>query len=202
MRMRFCIKVALIFRSKTVEKNRKFSFFDKVVKMLLIISLSVCLIISAPVAFGARTITVNNRCKHTIWIQNLDEKHAAVLGGVRKLDSNQNVVLNVPDSGWIGGRIWPKVGCNNNGEGCAWGQSIAPCGKNGCQPPAETKVEFFYPPINDPRTIYYDISLVDGYSLPTKITPDHIVRSNFIKLKFFRIFNILFTILYADWIMR
>lgn len=40
------------------------------------------------------------------------------------------------------------------------------------QPPAETKVEFFYPAQNDQNAVWYDISLVDGYSLPMEIIPD------------------------------
>lgn len=49
----------------------------------------------------------------------------------------------------------------------------------GCQPPAETKIEFFFPPAGDPRNVWYDISLVDGYSLSMEIIPSKKVRSEF-----------------------
>lgn len=41
----------------------------------------------------------------------------------------------------------------------------------GCDPPAETKVEFFFPPVGDSGDVWYDVSLVDGYSLPAEIVP-------------------------------
>lgn len=89
-----------------------------------------------------------------------------------------------------GGRFWPKSGCNADGQGCEVGQSVDPCnpGKfvvdsilwkilqnvsfvGGCDPPAETKVEFFFPAAGDPGDVWYDVSLVDGYSLPAEIVP-------------------------------
>lgn len=49
---------------------------------------------------------------------------------------------------------------------------MAPCNTGGCDPPAETKVEFYFPGPNEPGgAVWYDISLVDGYSLPVKIVP-------------------------------
>lgn len=33
------------------------------------------------------------------------------------------------------------------------------------------KVEFFFPPSGDSRPSFYDISLVDGYSMPSEIVP-------------------------------
>lgn len=70
-----------------------------------------------------------------------------------------------------GGRFWPKSGCDHTGHNCEVGQSVDPCNPGGCDPPAETKVEFFFPPVNDPYDVWYDVSLVDGYSLPAEIIP-------------------------------
>lgn len=56
------------------------------------------------------------------------------------------------------------------------GQSDPPCPSGGCQPPADTKVEFFFPPINNGEQVWYDVSLVDGYSLSAKIVPSVQVR--------------------------
>lgn len=143
-----------------------------------LLSLLVCLSISAPVAFGGRTIRVSNRCRQTIWIGQLTNDNGAPLpGGVRRLETNADTVYIIPDSGWTG-RMWPKVGCNKHGDGCEFGQSIPPCGPLGCTPPAETKVEFHIPSVSSGQGVYYDVSLVDGYSLPAEIIPSRIVRSD------------------------
>ena len=41
----------------------------------------------------------------------------------------------------------------------------------GCQPPADTKIEFNFPPQPPTSDSWYDISLVEGYSLAMSITP-------------------------------
>lgn len=142
----------------------------------MLLPLTLCLLISSHIAFGDRTIRISNRCADTIWIgQQTNGNKAPLAGGIRKVDSNQNTVINIPSSGWAG-RMWPKIGCNSQGEACAFGQSIPPCSQNGCTPPADTKIEFYFPSISDSNKIWYDISLVDGYSLAAKITPNQIVR--------------------------
>lgn len=97
-------------------------------------------------------------------------RNEIALGAVTRMEQNARVTFTIPDSGWAG-RFWPKTECDSNGQNCAVGQSVAPCPSTGCQPPAHTKVEFFYPPINNANTVWYDISLVDGYSLPMEIIP-------------------------------
>lgn len=69
------------------------------------------------------------------------------------------------------GRFWPKTGCDDSGQNCESGQSVDPCNEGGCDPPADTKVEFFFPPSGDPGAVWYDVSLVDGYSLAAEIVP-------------------------------
>lgn len=146
--------------------------------MSLVLSLVVCLSVLSPIAFGERTIRMNNRCGQAIWIgQTTNNNNAPLQGGIRRLDANGNTVFSIPDSGWAG-RMWPKTGCNNNGEACAFGQSVPPCGPQGCTPPADTKIEFFFPSAQDKNTIWYDISLVDGYSLPAEIIPSKLVSCN------------------------
>ena len=78
--------------------------------------------------------------------------------------------FQIPISGWAG-RFWPKIGCDSTGYNCEFGDSIPPCPPEGCQPPADTKVEFNFAPQPPNRDSWYDISLVDGYSLPMKIVP-------------------------------
>jgi len=64
------------------------------------------------------------------------------------------------------------MGCDGSGQNCQVGQSVPPCPSGGCQPPSDTKVEFFFPSASDNgNQVWYDISLVDGYSLPVEINP-------------------------------
>ncbi len=116
---------------------------------------------------GERSITFVNRCNYPIWMN----PFPTVGNGIQRLEQNARTIYNIPDSGWKG-RFWPKTECDGNGQNCAVGQSVPPCPSGGCQPPAETKVEFFFPTMNDRNSVWYDISLVDGYSLPMEIIPD------------------------------
>lgn len=148
--------------------------------MALSLALVVCLSLLAPMISADRTITVHNRCSQPIWIGQLTNNNGAPLaGGIRHINSHGNAVFNIPDWGWAG-RMWPKIGCNDDGQACAFGQSIPPCGQHGCTPPADTKIEFYFPSIWNTKRIWYDISLVDGYSLPTEIIPSQTVRSIFL----------------------
>lgn len=121
-----------------------------------------------------RTIKVENQYDHDIWIQSLNNpEYSPLFGGrVVKLRPGTQFTYNITDRGWAG-RFWPKTKCNARGEDCEFGQSMIPCPTGGCHPPADTKVEFFFPPNGDSRASYYDISLVDGYSLGAKIIPYH-----------------------------
>lgn len=119
-----------------------------------------------------RSIKVRNRYNHPIWIQTQGNNgHPALLNGqIKRLDVGAEFEYKIVDGGWAG-RLWPKTGCQANGQNCEFGQSIAPCPAGGCHPPAETKVEFFFPPNGNQKASYYDISLVDGYSLGSEIIP-------------------------------
>lgn len=111
-------------------------------------------------AAGSRYIRVENRNKFPIWIQTLTNNNGPPLcQNVTRIRPGARIKYNIPDSGWAG-RFWAKYGCDRHGNNCAFGQSMTPCPKNGCQPPADTKLEFFFPPINSPQESYYDISLV------------------------------------------
>jgi len=127
---------------------------------------------------GAPQITVTNQCGYDVWVAQLANGGSSVIpgqgvDGAGKLGSGGTATYTIPDPGW-GGRFWPKTGCDANGANCEAGSSSDGCPSDGCEPPADTKVEFFYYPLSDTTdTPYYDISLVDGYSLPIKITPDN-----------------------------
>lgn len=91
-------------------------------------------------------------------------------GGIVRVTSASSSTYQIPNGGW-GGRFWPKTNCDGAGQNCETGQSMPPCPSGGCQPPAETKVEFFFPKTGVQENVWYDISLVDGYSLPVDIVP-------------------------------
>lgn len=149
--------------------------------MFLILPLIVLITLS-PITFGDRTIRVKNHCSHELWISPLTSSNGPPLSdGFPYLAPNEHHVFRIPDSGWEG-RIWPKTGCNEDGQACAVGQSIAPCDPSGCPPPAETKIEFFFPPVDEDHSVWYDISLVDGYTLPVEIIPSRKVCFELFKL--------------------
>jgi len=134
---------------------------------LLLLSL-----LAAAVGVSARQISFTNRCPQEVWVSPLTNAQGPMLPpGIVKLTNGQTYAYEIPNSGW-GGRFWPKTGCDANGQNCEVGQSTDPCGPTGCDPPAETKVEFFFPPLGDPNDVWYDVSLVDGYSLAAAIVPD------------------------------
>jgi hypothetical protein len=84
------------------------------------------------------------------------------------------------DNGVSSARYWPKMWCDEMGRNCSLGNSGGPdqgCGKPGngeCAPPIDTKFEatFRAPDASNPghEFDYVDVSLVDGYTLPFKLT--------------------------------
>lgn len=73
-----------------------------------------------------RYIDIGNKHTATLWIQSNLQGHELV-----KIDAGKTVRYEIPDSGWISGMMWPKIGCNNSGQNCIFGQSQPPCG-GGC----------------------------------------------------------------------
>lgn len=126
-----------------------------------------------------RYIEVGNNNGFPIWLQSQPNNNLPPLRGgqIVKLNPGERTKYDIDDGGWAG-RLWPKVGCDDGGGNCEFGQSIPPCPAGGCHPPAETKVEFFFPPMNAPQDSFYDISLVDGFSLGSEIIPYQNVSKN------------------------
>jgi len=114
---------------------------------------------------GGRQITVKNNCRQPLWIQ------SSSVFPIQRLDVGQTYTYGIPSAGWKSGRMWPKTGCDASGNNCASGQAWAPCPPQGCSADANTKIEFHMEPENSGMQSWYDISLVDGYSLPVKINP-------------------------------
>jgi len=139
---------------------------------------ALCLALSASTLEAARTIEFTNRCSHDIWVSPLTNNQGPMLPeGIVHLSNGAIRTYTIPDGGW-GGRFWPKTGCDGSGQNCQMGQSMPPCPAGGCQPPAETKIEFHFPSASNHDDVWYDISLVDGYSLPAEITPSVQVSSS------------------------
>ena len=122
-------------------------------------------------AFNDKPIAVKNQCSDTIWIATeANDGNPALRDKLVRLDPNGSHTYEIPVAGWSG-RFWPKAGCDSKGTNCDSGEALPPCPAIGCEPPADTKVEVYFPGINSADRPYYDISLVDGYSLPVKVTP-------------------------------
>lgn len=153
--------------------------------MLIIGFASFVLFVHGVVAL--RYIEVNNRNDYPIWIQTQGNNgHPALLNGqIMKFDAGASFKYDIEEDGWSG-RLWPKTECQPNGQNCEFGQSVPSCPtEGGCHWPAETRVEFFFPPNGDLKAAYYNISLMDGYSLGAEIIPYSNVSSVFkcVKLK-------------------
>jgi len=120
------------------------------------------------VARGSSTIRVINGCnREAIWIA-----HCC------NYNYPQNVKIEAGRShdfkayaGLMGFRLWPKMRCRSDGNGCRIGQSGGrgqTCGTDGnwrCQPHIDSKFEASF----GTRRDYFDMSLVDGYTLPFKL---------------------------------
>jgi Thaumatin family len=116
-------------------------------------------------------LSVTNRCDFPVWMATEPNAQKAPLSeGTVKLSKGESRDYSIAREGWAG-RLWSKTGCDSNGRNCAAGEAVPPCPPSGCQPPADTKVEFYFPNISSTEAAWYDISLVDGYSLPMEIQP-------------------------------
>ncbi|KAB2030607.1 hypothetical protein ES319_D05G244500v1 [Gossypium barbadense] len=113
----------------------------------------------------ARTFTIINNCKDTIWPGIIPGE--SFNGGGLELKSHQSIVFDAP-VGWSG-RIWGRTGCkfDDNGNGpCQTGDcgQTLKCGVAGKTP--VSLAEFTLATLD-----FYDVSLVDGFNLPLSVTP-------------------------------
>ncbi|XP_073133024.1 thaumatin-like protein [Henckelia pumila] len=113
---------------------------------------------------NAITFNITNNCPFTIWA-------AAVPGGGQRLERDQTWKLTVPD-GTVG-RIWARTGCSfdETGRGkCQTGNcdDLLQCENYGESP--VTAFRYRLDIFND--LDFIDLSLVDGFNVPVKATPD------------------------------
>ena len=147
---------------------------------VFLVSLALLLLFVNPSTANAQELTatspttrlsVTNQCNFPVWMATTPNANKAPLpDGTVKLDLGQSHDYSIAAEGWAG-RLWPKTGCDSNGMNCTAGEAVPPCPPSGCQPPADTKVEFYFPNLASKEDAWYDISLVDGYSLPMEIKP-------------------------------
>lgn len=114
--------------------------------------------VSAPMPIGDQTLPrklyIENQCTYKTWTFTLPQ--STLPGGVPlELDPGQAVVL-----GWantFSGRIWPRTGCTGTGGNLKCLQGNGP----------DTLAEFTL--TAGMASDWYDVSLVDGFSLPVGI---------------------------------
>jgi hypothetical protein len=104
-------------------------------------------------------LRVVNRCAEPIWIRhggNLDDQDVALApGGFHDYD--------IPAAGLPSARFWPKLGCDGAGQDCAIGEDH--------QPPIDSKFEVTFAALGSADPTYYNLSFVDGYTLPVSVFP-------------------------------
>jgi hypothetical protein len=117
-------------------------------------------------------LRITSRCAQPIWIAHSD--NVSDTQNVR-LDQGQSRDYQIPAGGVSAVRFWPKTGCDGSGHACAQGDSGEgggkPCPATGCQAPLDSKFEATFAPVGGGAQTWYNLSQVDGYTLPFKVQP-------------------------------
>jgi hypothetical protein len=113
-------------------------------------------------------LRITNQCTQPIWVAHSDNVPDAQNV---QLGHGQSRDIPIPDGGLSATRVWPKVGCDAAGHNCTIGDSVAPCPAGGCQPPVDSKFEASFAPRGGSAQTWYNLSQVDGYTLPFKVIP-------------------------------
>ncbi|KAK1438336.1 hypothetical protein QVD17_04144 [Tagetes erecta] len=115
----------------------------------------------------ASVFSILNNCSYTVWV-------GAVPGGGQRLNSYQTWSLYVP-SGTSGGRIWPRTNCTFDGSGQGRCETGDCNGSLRCQSygnPPNTLAEYT---LNQFGNLdFFDISLMDGFNVPTVFKPNSV----------------------------
>lgn len=140
-------------------------------------------------------LTVKSACSTPIWIFHTVGEGGGTLNAnnpIKLKNSGDSYSFDIPDKGLAGTRFWPGAQCDSSGANCKIGQSGGPglpCSTEGCAPPVDSKFEGTFgclpsvatkdcqknPSSPDgkqplPRTDSWDTSMVDGFTLPYKVT--------------------------------
>lgn len=133
----------------------------------------------------SHTFTFKNSCKEDLWVGAVGQNGSAPLdGGGWRMTAGETKVISVP----VGhsGRIWPRTGCTFDASGkcppgvncCAAGGCLETdnktfglkCGFTGAPPSSLLEWTLDATSGNGPID-YYDMSFVDGWSVPLSMTP-------------------------------
>jgi hypothetical protein len=125
-----------------------------------------------PVTSLPTRLRVTSNCAQPIWIAHSDNETDAQN---IQLARGQSHDYDIPAGGLSAVRFWPKVGCDGGGHNCAMGDNGqgggVPCPAGGCQPPLDSKFEATFAAVGDTAQTWYNLSQVDGYTLPFKVRP-------------------------------
>jgi len=132
-------------------------------------------------------LRITNGCKSDdLWLANFAFQSPAFEQDL-KLGAGETHEFQIPDEGLAATRFWAKWGCDTSGSNCAIGQSGGPgesCPVDGCAPPVDSKFEATFGCLpgtancaHNPSlpteplgpTDWWDVSQVDGWTLPYKV---------------------------------
>ena len=127
---------------------------------------------AAPAPPQTTRLRITSHCAMPIWIAHTD--NVGDLQNVR-LQSGEFHDYAIPDAGLASTRFWPKLGCDAGGHACAIGDNGEgggqPCPAAGCQPPVDSKFEATFAALGGADSTWYNLSQVDGYTLPFAVMP-------------------------------
>ena len=109
-------------------------------------------------------LLVFNERSTDIWIE-YQSATPANIPKIQKIPSGQSFTYVIPTK-LIAARWWVKTGCNEGGLLCEFGNSVSYDTTQGAQPPLETKFEGTF---GNGDLDYFDVSLVDGFSVPFRL---------------------------------
>lgn len=108
----------------------------------------------------------------------IGDAHRALFPNNVKLGFNEEITFDFPHEETVAStRFWAKMGCDEDGHGCALGSSGGPgqdgCAPEGCSPPVDSKFEATWNDRNTAEPVdWWDTSGVDGYTLPYTLDVD------------------------------
>lgn len=117
-------------------------------------------------------LRIVNRCGGDLWIA-----HSSNVPGAQNVRLAPGAFHDyaLPDGELSAARFWPKTGCDATGHACRVGDNGegggAPCGPTGCAPPFDSKFEATFAAIGSSAQTWYNLSFVDGYTLPITVRP-------------------------------
>lgn len=153
--------------------------FGRLVRLLSAAVVSLAAWAASPALADGNKLTIKNACTYKIWIQQLNVDGAPV---VVSIPAGKSHTYDINAKGDESTRFWPKSGCNSSGWNCKVGESQGKpksgggytCPSGGCSPPVDSKIEVNWACVGSGCSVskaktFYDISQVDGFTLPFQI---------------------------------